>query len=164
VIQFIKKVITAPFVGIAALAIGFSEWLWNPLLRAIKKITRWWPIQWLERKIRACPSWAALLMFAIPAIALLPFKLAGLYFIANGKKLVGLAIFFAAKVVGTGLLAWIYSLTEPALERYAWFVTARGLYRKVKTSVYERVKSSFVWRQSKLAWAVVKLRVANFFS
>ncbi len=163
-IELLKKILTAPFVGIAALVIGFSEWLWNPLLRVVKKITQWGHIQWLETKIRACPSWAAVLMFAIPAIALLPFKLAGLYFIAHGKKVMGFGIFFAAKVVGTGLLAWIYSLTEPALERYQWFVSVRVLYRKIKTIVYERVKSSFIWQESKLAWAVLKLKVKGLFS
>jgi hypothetical protein len=163
-LPLIKRILTAPFVGLAALVIGFSEWLWNPLLRVIKSITRWGPIHWVENKIRALPSWAALLMFAIPAIALLPFKLAGLYFIAHGKKVLGLIIFVAAKVVGTGLLAWIYSLTETALERYQWFVALRGFYRKIKATVYERVKSSFVWQQSRLAWAAVKLKVASIFS
>jgi hypothetical protein len=163
-IELIKRILSAPFVAVAALVIGFSEWLWNPLLRAIKVITRWGPIAWLENQIRALPSWASLLMFAIPAIALLPFKLAGLYFLANGKKVLGLGIFFAAKIVGTGLLAWIYSLTERALERYQWFISVRGFYRKIKTIVYERVKSSFVWQQSKLAWAVVKLKVKGLFS
>ncbi len=160
---WIKRVLSAPFVGAAALVIAFSEWLWNPLLKVIAKLARLPPIQMLENQIRQLPSWAALLMFAIPAIALLPFKLAGLYLIAHGKKILGTGVFLAAKVVGTGLLAWIYSLTEPALARYQWFVKARAWYRSAKEWLYAQVKSSFIWQKSKSIIHNTKAQLTRFF-
>ena len=79
-------------------------------------------------------------------LLLLPFKFAGLYLIAHGQRFLGGLVFIGAKVIGTALVAWIYSLTEPALSTLAWFVKARDMFWHFKAWAYEQVRSSVIWR------------------
>jgi hypothetical protein len=49
-------------------------------------------------------------------------------------------------VVGTGAAAWVYSLTEPALCKLAWFVSLRAKFWALKAKVYELIKTSVSYR------------------
>jgi hypothetical protein len=107
--------------ALIALVILFEEWGWEPLQRAIAWIARLPPLAWLERRIATLPPYAALAVFALPTLLLLPVKLAALWLIGIGKAGLGVAVIVVAKIVGTALLARLFKLTQPALMRLAWF-------------------------------------------
>jgi hypothetical protein len=141
-----KRIIAAPFIWLLGLILFLEDWLWHPLLNYLNGFKRWAWVRWVEKKTAQLPPYAALLCFGIPIFVLFPFKFFGLYLIAQGQKLAGLGIFIMAKVIGTAAAAWVYSLTEPALARLAWFVSLRSKFWALKAKVYELIKTSVSYR------------------
>jgi hypothetical protein len=142
----LKRIIAAPFIWLLGLILFLEDWLWHPLLNFLNRFKRWAWVRWVERKTAQLPPYAAMLCFAVPVLVLFPFKFFGLYLIAHGQKVAGLGIFIVAKVVGTAAAAWVYSLTEPALSKLAWFVALRSQFLGVKAKIYELIKTSVSYR------------------
>jgi hypothetical protein len=140
---------------ILALVILFEEWGWQPLSRALAALGRFSPIARIERRIGALPPYAALAVFAVPSLLLIPLKLLALWLIAGGHVMSAGLLFAGAKVVGTALVARLYQLTEPALMQLSWFRRAYGVVMPWKDALLTRVRESWVWRQSR----VLKRRV-----
>lgn len=70
------------------------------------------------------PRWALALLL-LPALVLLPIKIAALCLVALGRVAAGLAILLVAKVVSTAAVARLFVLTQPQLMRLPWFARAR---------------------------------------
>jgi len=111
----------------------------------------------LERRIAALPPHAALVVFFLPALALLPVKLGALWLIGQGHKLFGVLLILGAKVVGTAVVAHLFALTQPALMRLPWFARYYTRWSGWKGALLARVRTSWAWR----AGRVVKRRVAR---
>jgi len=117
----LKRALTTPFILLAAFVLWFWEWLWEPLQGAMARLARWPLLRQVDAWVAGAPRYVALALFLLPGAALLPFKLAGLYFLAHGAPLLGVLTFMAAKIVGTALLARIFTLTKPQLLTIGWF-------------------------------------------
>ena len=63
----------------------------------------------------------AQLRFYVPVLLLFPVKLVGLWFLARGYWLGAMATLVGAKIVSTGVTAFIFELTRPKLLQLAWF-------------------------------------------
>jgi hypothetical protein len=116
-LRFLKSVAVA----LAAVVILFEEWLWEPLKRMMMAFSRLPVIRQLAAFISRLPPVAALALYLVPVVTLVPFKIAGLWLIGQGHTIFGISTFLAAKVIGTALLAWLFSLTKPALMQIGWF-------------------------------------------
>ena len=145
------------FEALLALLILFEEWGWEPLRRVLAWVARLPPLAWLERRIVALPPYAALAVFVLPTLLLLPVKLAALWLIGIGKAGLGLAVIVMAKLVGTALLARLFQLTQPALMQLAWFARLYRRWTVWKEAVLAHVRASWAWRVGR----VVKRRVAQ---
>jgi len=145
------------FEALLALVILFEEWGWEPLKRAMAWVARLPPLAWLERRIAALPPYAALAVFILPTLLLLPVKLAALWLIGIGRAGLGLAVIVIAKLVGTALLARLFQLTQPALMQLAWFARLYGRWTVWKAALVAQVRASWAWRVGR----VVKRRVAQ---
>jgi len=145
------------FEALLALVILFEEWGWEPLHRAMLWLGRWPPLAWLERRVGALPPYAALAVFLLPTLLLLPIKLLALWLIGQGRAGLGLLVIVIAKLAGTALLAWLFQLTQPALMQLAWFAQWYGRWRAWKQAVLAQVRASWAWRVGR----VVKRRVAQ---
>ena len=55
--------------------------------------------------LTSLPPYAALALFALPALALLPIKLLALWLIGQGRALLGALVILATKVIGTAIVA-----------------------------------------------------------
>ncbi len=80
----------------------------------------------IARAIDKMPPYAALLLFIIPAIAILPFKIGGLWLIAHGHFLAGGGVFLSAKVAGVGIAAFLFELTREKLMSMSWLARTYG--------------------------------------
>lgn len=120
-VKFLKRLVAAPFVLIAAIIILLEDWLWDDLARWAAAIGRLPIFRVIEVFITGLPPYAALAFFAAPSLLLLPVKLAALYFISHGQATLGLVTVIAAKVLGTALVARIFTLTRATLMRIGWF-------------------------------------------
>ena len=140
---FLRRIVLAPLV----LVLLFEEWGWEPLARGFAKLGRlpFWAK--LEKLILSLPPWAALLVFALPALALVPVKLLALYLLGRGFLLSGLMLVIAAKITGTALAARLFQLTHPALMKLAWFARLYVPWKLWKDRVLAQVRTSRSWAQ-----------------
>jgi hypothetical protein len=129
-----------------ALLILFEEWGWETLQRWLAVVGGWPGFRHIERWIRRLSPPAALVLFGVPVLALLPLKLLALWLIAHGHAVLGLGVILAAKVAGTALVAHLYSLTQPTLMRMAWFARWHARWIAWKTPLLARVRASAPWR------------------
>jgi len=131
-----------------ALLILFEEWGWDQLQALAARVARVPPLPWLERRIAALPPYAALAVFFVPALALLPVKIGALWLIGRGHALLGLVVIVAAKLAGTALLARLFNLTRPALLSLPWFARWHARWTAWKEDLLARVRASWVWQQA----------------
>jgi hypothetical protein len=134
------------FGGLLALIILFEEWGWEPLQRALARIGQLPGLRWIERQISSLPPYAALAIFLIPSALLLPIKLLALWLISRSWIVAGTLVIVAAKLVGTAVVARLFTLTQPALMTLPWFARLYTRWSAWKTALLERVRASRPWR------------------
>jgi hypothetical protein len=83
------RALKATLGGLLALLILFEEWGWEPLQRVLARIGAWPGLRWVETAIRRLPPYAALGLFALPTLMLLPVKLGALWLIGQGQVVAG---------------------------------------------------------------------------
>ena len=119
---------------LAALVVLFEEWGWKPLSALLGKLAQFAPFAFLERLIASLPPYAALCVFALPTVFLLPLKFFAMWLLANGKVWTATALFAGAKVASTAFIARIFTLTKPQLMQIGWFAACLQLVRAVEGS------------------------------
>ncbi len=114
-----------PFWFLLAVLFLAEAWLWELFAALWARVLARIPLDALRaalsRAICRLPAAVALLVFVIPGLVLLPFKVAGLWLIGTGHPFAGLATFMAAKTAGLGSAAFLYEATRPKLMELAWF-------------------------------------------
>lgn len=122
--------LTRPFWLLAALVFLFEAWLWDRLTELGHWIRDRLPFEafkaWVARCVERMPPWGALLLFLIPVVIVQPMKLAALWLMTHGHVLLGAAGFVAIKIVGFGLVAFLFDLTREKLMTFRWFVRTYG--------------------------------------
>jgi hypothetical protein len=139
------------FWAIAAIVVLVEEWLWDPLKRLMLGISRWPGLRALSAAIARLPPRWAVTVFAVPVVTLIPFKMAGLWLIARGQVSLGIVVFLGAKVLGTALYAWLFSLTRPALLSLPWFAWLYGRMVFVRDTVHAWIRRQPAYRAARLA-------------
>jgi hypothetical protein len=129
-----------------ALVVLFEEWGWEPLQRALGLLARLPLIGALERWIGRLPPRAAMAVFLLPSLLLLPVKVLALWLIGNGHALMGAATVIGAKVIGTAMVARLFTLTRPALMQLGWFARLYDRWVGWKEAAMARVRASWPWR------------------
>ena len=136
-----------PLVYLAALVLLFEDRLWDLGLCLVRRVVAWPPLRLLERRIVALPPYAALCVFVLPAVLLLPVKILALLAIASGHLFAGVAVIIAAKIGGAALAARLYVLTLPTLLTLAWFALWHGIFMGWKNYWVGRLKASAAYRR-----------------
>ncbi len=145
----------------AALVILFEEWLWEPLRRIMQRFGRLPLIRQLSAAIARLSPNTALLVFLAPMVLLFPFKIAGLWLIGHGHALLGLTTFIAAKLLGTAIFAWLFTLTKPALMQIAWFARAHAWVHRISEAAHAWIHRQAIYRWARITVARVRARVAR---
>ena len=140
------RLLKALLSSLLALLILFEEWGWEPLQRALAWLGQLPGLRWLERRIAALPPYAALALFLVPTLMLLPVKLLALWAISRGKLLLGTLVILGAKLLGTAIVARLFTLTQPALMQLPWFARAFTRWTVWKNTLLARVRASWLWR------------------
>ncbi|MFN7154009.1 MAG: hypothetical protein ACK4OE_09960 [Acidovorax sp.] len=145
------RLLTGVGSGLLALLILFEEWGWVPLQRLLARIGRWPGLRWVEGCVRQLPPWGAVAVFLLPTALLLPVKLLALWAMARGHLALGVLVILLAKVIGTAVVARLFSLTHPALMQLRWFAWAPAHWMRLKTGVLVRARASWAWRMAQVA-------------
>jgi len=149
-----------------ALLILFEEWGWEPLQRLLARIGQLPGLRWIERQVRALPPYAALALFLLPTLLLLPIKVLALWLMGQGNVVLGTLVILAAKLAGTAIVARLFTLTRPALMQLAWFAHWYGRWTGWKEALLAQVRASAAWRmaaalkaQWRVRWAALRSRL-----
>lgn len=153
--RMLRGLVTIPL----ALWIFLEEWVWDAMLAFMLWLGKLPPIRWVEIQIAKLPAYAALIAFVIPAAILLPFKLAAFWLIAHGHAVYGLWVFIIAKVIGTALLARIFSLTKRALLTIGWFNRAYVAITAWKERLYAYVRALPAYQRIRERARAMKLAI-----
>lgn len=159
-----RSLLLAPLLHLTALFLLAEEWLWSVGSRFAATLATWPPLQALENAVRRLPSYAALLVFALPGLLLMPVKLLALLAMAHGHLLWGGSVFVLAKVGGAVIVARIYVLTLPSLLALAWFARwhNRIIMLKNRLIVYLRASPAYTGLRRSLASVRRLLRRLRF--
>lgn len=152
------RLLTTLFGWLLAMLILFEEWGWEPLQRALAWVARLPGLRWLERRVQSLSPYAALAIFLLPTLMLLPVKLLALWLIGQGQVIFGTLVILAAKLVGTAVVARLFSLTQPALMQLAWFASAYARWTIWKTALLAQVRASWPWRFGRMLKHRIKQR------
>ena len=156
--RLLKRLFFPPMVILAATIMFFEEWLWDHLTAFMARVARTAVFRWLEAKLAKLPPYAAMAVFLIPGVLLLPVKIAALWMMARGHAGGGLLIIIVAKVVGTAIVARIFAVCRPALLTVGWF---RRLYEgivRLRNRLYAAIRSmpafatAVRWKNRIKAW------------
>ena len=150
-LRFLFRLLQLPL----ALLVLFYDWGWETLSHVFDWLARRPLWRAMENTIRRLPPWAALLVFLVPTALLFPIKLAALWLIAQGKGALGVIVIVGAKLVGTAVVARLFSLTQPALMKLRWFATFYHWFIPWKDLWLDAIRASWPWR----AGRVIKRRV-----
>ena len=144
--------------GALAIVLAYEEVQWR--LSAVFALLGKLPVlHQIENWVRRLPPYGALALFGLPTAVLLPLKMLAIYWLAAGDKVLGLATIFAAKIIGTALVARIFQLTRDALLTIRW---CRWTYEKI---VVLREAAYGIWRRMPIVrwwrarWARQKAQV-----
>ncbi|MEO5671182.1 MAG: hypothetical protein ABIR26_10865 [Ramlibacter sp.] len=167
--HWIRAALRHTVTALLAVVLLFEEWGWVPLAALLARFARLPLWARVERWISSLPAGGALVLFAVPAIALLPVKLLALFLIGGGHPIMGLVVLIAAKLAGTAILARLFTLTQPALMRIPWFARWYPRWKAWKDGVMEQVRRSAVWQagrrwkeQARVRWAEFRRRHGLF--
>ena len=124
--------LTRPLLILLAIVFLIEAWLWRHLEPIVEWIVARIPLRavkaWIAGIIRKLPPAATLVVFIVPVAALFPFKLLGLWLLANQQWLAAAMVFVLAKLFGVAITAFVFETTKPKLLKMAWF---RWLYQHV---------------------------------
>ncbi len=154
-----------PLWVILALLFLLEAWLWDhlePIVARAVNLLPWGRVKlWLKRVIEDLPPWAALAVFIIPFVVLLPLKFLEVFFLAKRQWLAAGLVLIVAKLLGLGITAFVFDATRGKLLQMAWFARmfdwfmwARDWAHEITEPVRERVKQ--------LTWLLKPQRAGRF--
>jgi hypothetical protein len=152
----IRKTLLAPFIYTAALLLLLEEWLWNASKRLFARLPLIPFVARLEAWISSVPPYVALAIFVLPSLLLLPVKILALMSITHGHPTLGLIIIVSAKVLGTALVARLYTLTQRALLSLPWFARYRDIVLRFKDRMIAQLRATHAWQQVEAGLAAFK--------
>lgn len=141
---------------VAALLVLFEEWGWRPLSDLLARLARYRLWARLELAIAGLPPYPALLVIALPSALLFPLKFVAIYLVANGFLLAATALFIAAKIASTALIARIFLLVKPALMQIWWFAALHDRFVPWKDAIFAKIRTSWVWRYGRMVKTAVR--------
>jgi hypothetical protein len=145
----IRKHLLSFLVFFVALVIIFQEWVWNTVKPWLEFFSRFKIIQRLEFWVAGLGAYTALLLFLVPATITQLAEFWGIGLSAQGKVILGPAVYIFAKVFGFMLLSRIFTLTRPKLMTVKWFAKTYNWFMAAKDWVYIKLEEIGVWQKIK---------------
>jgi cell division protein FtsW (lipid II flippase) len=149
--------------SILAVFLIIEEWLWDGLSACGHYLIALLRLESFERWLTQTTPNTALLAFLIPVLIVTPINLAAIWLMIQGLLLQGILLEIFAKLLGTLLVARVFTLTKSQLLSFrvinAIYTTISGWLRWA----HQKVVDTAIYRYSKVLKAEVKARVKAFF-
>ena len=144
---------------LAAFWFFLEEFGWHPLAAWLGSFTRWPPWARMEARIARVPARPALLLFLLPAAALLPVKLLAVQLIQSGHAVAGLVVIVAAKLLGTAIGGRLFMLLRRQLMTLRRFARTMAWWRQTRWRVRRALEASAGWRAMRAGVTRWRLRI-----
>lgn len=139
------------------LAVGFliEAWLWAHTAPLIRRLAELLPFERLKQAIghwaHRLPPYGALVLFVVPLILIEPINILALWFYAHKHFIFGSLCFLVAKLVGVGLMAFLFEVCQAQLRSIGWFsrlcdmvIAANAWAHRLVEPYKEQVKAALV--------------------
>jgi hypothetical protein len=110
-----------PIIFVVALFLIFEEWLWKKVLIFMTFLSHWSVVRKIEIYFQGLSGYGALAFLAIPWLMLLPLKFVAMRLMLHHHQLSGLGVLLVAKVLGTAIVARVFTLTRTEVLKIEWF-------------------------------------------
>lgn len=112
------------FFVVATLFLGFN-WLWNRLDALVWRVGSFIPVKTIKGSLidlmNYLPPYAALLLFIIPYVFILPIKLCAFWLISEDHWFLGMGTLLMVKLLGLGLIAFLFDIGRGKFLSIGWF-------------------------------------------
>lgn len=139
----ILRKIKRAFFFLCALVFLFEAWLWDSLYPVVARLVDWLPWNslknWVAGKVQHFSATACVFLFIIPAIAIFPLKILGVWLVSQHYFLLGIVVFCSAKLVGLGLAAFLFETCKEKLLSLGWFLWLYKTVLKIRKWAGEQV-------------------------
>ncbi len=148
--KLLKSISKPLLYPLAFAVVAWEEAFYKPVKKLSEYIEKNKVVHIISDKIRNAHPLVATGLLLSCTLPLLPFKLAGVYFIGHGYKALGIATFGAAKVIGSAISLHMFNLTEPAMRKNAyinkglnWVFDKKDKLKKYldESVVYQNIKN-----------------------
>jgi hypothetical protein len=160
--RLLKKLLTPPLMWLAVLLMFTEEVLWEALKRLMALLGRLPLVHSLEARISRLPPYGAAAVFLGPGCLLLPVKISALWLIGNGHAMLGAGVIIGAKLLGTALVARIFTLTRPQLMTLNWFAALYRTIMRWRATLYGWVQAHPGWQRWVALRALLKDWIAKW--
>jgi hypothetical protein len=150
---------------VLALLFLMEAWLWDhlePVVARAVNVVPWGRLKtWIKRTIESLPPWAALGVFVVPLIVLLPLKFLEVYFMAERNWLGAAGVLVLAKLMGLGVTAFVFDATRDQLLQMAWFARMYDWFLWARDWAHAQTEP-VRQRALQLTWLVKPQRAGKF--
>jgi hypothetical protein len=127
-----------------ALIFLVETWIWDHVRDWLRKLAVALGVErlepWLESVVAKLSPPATLALFAVPVVAILPLKIAGLAILASGHFFWGLVFILLVKSLALGVEAFLFDICRDKLLQMEWFARFHALVLRVRAWA-----SALVW-------------------
>ncbi|GGF88266.1 hypothetical protein GCM10007301_55180 [Azorhizobium oxalatiphilum] len=110
---------------VIALLFLIEAWLWAKTAPMVRWVIQHIPFERAKQALaewaRRLPPYGALVLFIVPLILIEPINILALWFYAHKQFVLGSLCFLVAKLVGVGLMAFLFEACREQLRSIRWF-------------------------------------------
>jgi hypothetical protein len=147
-----------------------EAWLWDHLEPMVAWIVARIPLhtfkRWLAERVDTLSPAMSLIVFVVPVIPLFPLKLAGVWLLVHEYWLTAFVTILFAKLVGVGVMAFVFDVTRPKLLEMQWFEKLYGFVlalRRKAAALVDPIKLRISAILAGAGWSSRMLRVVQRF-
>lgn len=158
-----KRLLSMPLAALGVLALLAEEFLWDMFVAFWNWVGSLGIMRDAEMYLRTLSPLAAGVALVAPAALIFPVKVLAVYAMASGHFGLGLVVLVSAKIIGTALVARIYTVCEPQLMTMPWFVLIKRLVLDAKNWAHRKLEAWPLYRWMRRAMNRARASFRRFF-
>ena len=149
--------------SLLAVILIIEEWLWDLLSALGHSLVRLLNLERVERWLSQTSPRTALLAFLLPILIVTPINIAAIWLLLHGLLIEGVLLEVCAKLLGTLLVARVFSLTKTQLLTFRVIAAIYNTISYWLRWAHEKIAETAIYKFSKVIKAQVKATIKGFF-
>lgn len=145
-----------------AILLIFEEWLWDLLSACGQYLVKLLRLESFERWLGQTRPYTALLTITIPIIIVTPINIAAIWLLIHGLLIEGILLEIFAKLLGTLLIARVFTLIKPQLLTFKVIAAVYHTITGWLKWAHAKIVDTAIYRYSKQLKIQVKARIKAF--